>query len=341
VANPATQRWAHLPPLPRFWGLFCHGAHLVFDPTESPHYEVFLVPENLFREDPDMERREQMTDEEWPPSTWVLCVFSSRTGKWEERAFVREGEAAGMASDKALQRHDERDSWPICSAYWNGVLFAQCNGGFTVMRISLSNNKHKVIKMPTGIGELEKVYLGRSKEELCCATINREKLRVWILDDSCGMMGWRLKHHIDIEYTISHVMWFIENEGPWNLQDISNNEDNGLQNLQDVNNNEDVNNNAPVKSKVEWDSDNDNIIDLESDDEVSFMGCNTVLGFHPYKDVIFLNFALERAVAYHLNTSVVQDLGKVRPDYYCGYAAELLSSFLYTPCLMAEFPEEG
>lgn len=81
-----------------------------------------------------MERREQMTDEEWPPSTWVLCVFSSRTGKWEERAFVREGEAAGMASDKALQRHDERDSWPICSAYWNGVLFAQCNGGFTVMR---------------------------------------------------------------------------------------------------------------------------------------------------------------------------------------------------------------
>lgn len=189
--------------------------------------------------------------------------------------------------------------------------------------------------MPTDIEELEKVYLGLSKEELYCATFNREKLRVWILDESCGTMGWRLKHQIDIEYTIS----FIENEGPWSLQDTSNNEDSGLQNLQEVNNNDDVNNNAPVKSKVEWDSDNDNIIDLESDDGVNFFGWNTVLGFHPYKDIIFLNLALERAVAYHLNTSAVQDLGKIRPDYYCGHAAELLSSFLYTPCLMAEFPE--
>lgn len=193
--------------------------------------------------------------------------------------------------------------------------------------------------MPTDIEAFEKVCLGRSKEELCCATFIREKLRVWILDYSCGTMGWKLKHHIDIQYTISHIMWFIENEGPWNLQDVSSSEDNGLQNLQDVNNNEDVNNSAPVKSKVEWDSDNDNIIDLEYDGVTFGGGGNTVLGFHPYKDVIFLNFALERAVAYHLNTSVVQDLGKVRPDDYCGHAAELVSSFLYTPCLMAEFPE--
>lgn len=161
-----------------------------------------------------------------------------------------------------------------------------------------------------------------------------EKLRVWILDDSCGTMGWRLKHHIDFLYTISHVMFL---EGPWNLQDGSNNKDNGLQNLQDVNNNDDVNNNAPLKSKVEWDSDNDNII--EYDDGVNFGGGNVVLGFDPYKDVIYLSLKLERAMAYHLNTSVVQDLGKVCPDDYCGDAAELVSSFLYTPCLMPEFPE--
>ncbi|OEL29513.1 hypothetical protein BAE44_0009466, partial [Dichanthelium oligosanthes] len=52
-----------------------------------------------------------------------------------------------------------------------------------------------------------------------------------------------------------------------------------------------------------------------------------------------LNLSLDRAVAYHLNTSIVQDLGKISPDSYCGHAAYIKSSFVYTPCLMAEFPE--
>ncbi|PUZ37277.1 hypothetical protein GQ55_9G106000 [Panicum hallii var. hallii] len=48
VVNPATQRRALLPPPPlppfgrRLWGF----EHLVFDPAESPHYNVLLVPEH-------------------------------------------------------------------------------------------------------------------------------------------------------------------------------------------------------------------------------------------------------------------------------------------------------
>ena len=60
-----------------------------------------------------------------------------------------------------------------------------------------------------------------------------------------------------------------------------------------------------VKSKVGWDSDNDNIVDNGA--VQSLVGYVSVLGFHPYNDIIFLNLSLDRAVAYHLDTSTVQD----------------------------------
>ncbi|XP_072151030.1 uncharacterized protein [Setaria viridis] len=36
---------------------------------------------------------------EWPPTPWQVSVFSSRTGQWEDRSFVREGEPAGTVKD--------------------------------------------------------------------------------------------------------------------------------------------------------------------------------------------------------------------------------------------------
>ncbi|PVH31307.1 hypothetical protein PAHAL_9G108600 [Panicum hallii] len=148
VVNPATQRRALLPPPPpppfgrRLWGF----EHLVFDPAESPHYNVLLVPEHPGNEEVSVDLWQKARDEpsvEWPASTWVLCVFSSCTGQWEERAFTREGEAAGMASDEVLQGDSFHQS---CSAYWRGVFYVQCNGGVTVMRISLSNNKYELLR---------------------------------------------------------------------------------------------------------------------------------------------------------------------------------------------------
>ncbi|CAL4944091.1 unnamed protein product [Urochloa decumbens] len=319
VANPATQRRALLPPLPpRFQRFLRCAAHLVFDPAESLHFEVFLVPEALLIEEIDMEERQQERDEEWPALTCVLCVFSSHTSQWEERSFVREGEAAGMVSDEVMRRGDPL--WSSCSAYWHGVLFVQCLGGFTVMRINLSYNK--------------------SKEGLCCASFHDwYKLRVWVLEDSFGMTKWRLKHHIDILRIVKCVARHCEeNEGPWNLQDANSCEHYGQQNLLDIDSAEDDSNNALVKSKVEWDSDNDNIVDNQSEVGQCLQGHYTVLGFHPYKDIIFLNLSLDRAVAYHLSTSIVQDLGKICPDDYCSHVASITSSFPYTPCFMPEFP---
>nr|TKV96782.1 hypothetical protein SEVIR_9G452000v2 [Setaria viridis] len=94
---------------------------------------------------------------EWPQSPCTLHVFSSRTRRWEERPFVREGEPVGMAKDA---RWDH-----FCvqyGVYWQGTLYVHCPGGF-VMRFSLKLGKYRVIKTPEDIGERHaRRYLGRS-----------------------------------------------------------------------------------------------------------------------------------------------------------------------------------
>uniref|UniRef100_A0A0D3GJ45 Uncharacterized protein n=1 Tax=Oryza barthii TaxID=65489 RepID=A0A0D3GJ45_9ORYZ len=84
VVNPATRRWARLPPLPRTFAKLESGffdkEFIVFDTTVSPHYEVFNIQfvdvgwYNVKTMDPVLKKSE------WPPSLLVLRVFSSATG---------------------------------------------------------------------------------------------------------------------------------------------------------------------------------------------------------------------------------------------------------------------
>ncbi|XP_071675682.1 uncharacterized protein [Lolium perenne] len=54
---------------------------------------------------------------EWPPSLYVAHVFSSMTNRWEERAFVREGGAAGTVADMWTDpHHTEAD---LATATWS------------------------------------------------------------------------------------------------------------------------------------------------------------------------------------------------------------------------------
>ncbi|KAK3140791.1 hypothetical protein QOZ80_5AG0405870 [Eleusine coracana subsp. coracana] len=95
-----------------------------------------------------------------------------------------------------------------------------------------------------------------------------------------------------------------------------------------------------MERKFEWDSENDDVLDDECEAERA--GYVTCLGFHPYKPIVFLNISLRKIVAYHLNTSKVQVLGNACPEYYkhyAGHVAHMRPSFPYTPCLMAEFPQ--
>jgi hypothetical protein len=132
VVNPATRRWSYLSTprrpladLPRI--VWYYNDYLSFDPTVSLHYQVFSIPCLLFlraAEDADP----LVEESEWPPSTWILNVFSSRLGRWEERSFAREGDSAGSVAEARPHY-----GWPKCgAAYWRQALYVHCQTNFLV-----------------------------------------------------------------------------------------------------------------------------------------------------------------------------------------------------------------
>ena len=130
VCNPATRRWTLIPP-PR--PEYARAVYLAFDPTVSPHYQVVAVPgappeaEKPPFVDDDASRR--LLESEWPPASWTLDVFSSRTGQWEEMAFVRHGEPAGIVRDLLM----DRSSLSLCQrygVYCRGALYVHCRCSF-------------------------------------------------------------------------------------------------------------------------------------------------------------------------------------------------------------------
>ncbi|CAN6363637.1 unnamed protein product [Urochloa humidicola] len=82
--------------------------------------------------------------------------------------------------------------------------------------------------------------------------------------------------------------------------------------------------------KRDWNSDDDSITDIEEED-IWFQRHDDFLGFHPYREVIFLRGSGNSAVAYHLNSKKAQYLGDLGPRCY---NRGLFDSFLYTPCLI-------
>jgi hypothetical protein len=68
-----------------------------------------------------------------------------------------------------------------------------------------------------------------------------------------------------------------------------------------------------------------------------------LLGFHPYKEIVFLDASQQTCLAYHLNGSKIEELGDIYPrDYYwfknLANEQEQVYSFPYTPCWIEEFP---
>ncbi|TVT98527.1 hypothetical protein EJB05_56139, partial [Eragrostis curvula] len=375
VLNPATRFCAPLPPCPPPLVEMNSSSekYLVYDPTISPHYEVFSITSfwynnNRLPEDPVVEQSE------WPPSIYVIHVFSSRTGCWEQRSYVREGEAAGTIADMRHSPGDQRNA-----VYWRGALYVHCQSDF-VMRISLANNKYQVIKPPKGI-ELQhfpQFHLGKSEKGVYCASIHgRCRIRVWILDQSPYKMEWVLKHNNNL------IEWLLKNNlenvrhcpgrkviGPWILDDVNYYYGKHMQDDDDAE--------TTVQERLKWsleasegvkfacDTDNDDKVYYDSDDSIvgEKTGCSSseglldeklvwsfdckddilngkwysgyieVLGFHPYKEIVFLSESITRGLAYHLKSSKVQIMGNLYPARYhqeLGNEQLIRSSFLYTP----------
>ncbi|CAL4992171.1 unnamed protein product [Urochloa decumbens] len=226
VCNPATRRWARLPP-PRMqdWDRAA-GAYLVFDPAASLHYKVVHLPCAPEVTDPNLV--------EWPPEVVKTDVFSSSTGQWEERQFVREGGAVATVADVLSE-----NEWPVRKfmgpmhrhgEYWKGALYIHCRGSF-VIRLSLSDSTYKATKTPTFVEENEntaisinevayelgnditvKTYLGRSKRGIYYVRLHIFQIRVWWLNESGGQMEWVLQHHSDLApifWTLLHTDIYI------------------------------------------------------------------------------------------------------------------------------------
>ncbi|KAM0826258.1 hypothetical protein ACQ4PT_069008 [Festuca glaucescens] len=166
VLNPATRQWACLPSPPPMCTPGLEGAdeliascttehdmYLVFDPTVSSDYEVFLIKYVPLHPYPDCFQlaESEVHAREWPPSTFVFLVFSSRTKQWEEKLFIREGEAAGTIGHMF-------NVWPCYryAAYWRGALYLHQHD--FLMRATLADSKYQVIKLPTGLHDIEYDY---------------------------------------------------------------------------------------------------------------------------------------------------------------------------------------
>ncbi|KAM0884014.1 hypothetical protein ACQ4PT_031253 [Festuca glaucescens] len=342
VANPATGWEAPLPPRPPpSLGMECFPdeAYLVFDPAVSPHYQVFLIPQVPYIEldiepfeEPDIEIDPTILESEWPPSLCPLRVFSSLTGRWEERQFLREGEAAGTVAHLATDDYLEDKRHGV---YWRGALYVHCANSF-VMRLCLSNNTYQVIKTPRSFEpeSCGECLLGKSEKGVYYAVLPSRsiyslQLQVWILDESSGCAKWVLEHDKDIKPLVPCLNEDQQLHGPWIFQDVNYNEEKYMKLYNDGES-------TVIDEDLEWNSDNDA---LDIGDTADKGGCNyiSILAFHPFKQIVFLSSKLNRGLAYHLSTSKVEVLGNLGPKYYSDIAGPrglIEASFPYTPCWM-------
>ncbi|TVU02705.1 hypothetical protein EJB05_51775, partial [Eragrostis curvula] len=315
---------------------FYEDPYLLYDPAVSPHYEVFLMHRIVYKSEPgstsyhaDRDAIDPAVEKsEWLPSPYVLHVFSSKTGKWEQRSYTRQGQGAGTVADVPFNCFLGNKRYAI---YLRGELYVHCEADF-VMTISLFTNKFQVIEPPKGnkVSLFDGLYLGRSKSGIQCASVdyrkNPHQLQIWSLQDSCGQMEWALKHRADIGPMLPHHEYNQPIGGSWMLQDI---------NYYNYYEKEKI----AVPEKCEWDSDNDDV--LENGDRVGEDSKYiSFLGFHPYKDVVFLAESCRRGLAYHWNSSKIQLLGNIEPNEPCisQLFGPISETFLYTPCWMEELP---
>ncbi|CAM0879962.1 unnamed protein product [Alopecurus aequalis] len=297
-------------------------------------------------------------DSECPSSSCTLNVLSSRSGCWEERRFVREGDAAGTVAKVEARPQSG-------AVYWRGELYVHCESHF-ILRISLSSSTYRVIKPPPGYGanSYPVPRLQRSEKGVYFVSLDRYWLRVWILKESCGQMEWELKHDRDLEPVLARRR-LGQVHGPWMLKGINHN---SFCTHFPEDNKEDI-----VEEKFEWSSDGGDFPDTEDtvqecsfeqcysnnysddvlDNEDAIKECSSddnkkaifeekfesnsnddmaeecywiediceidMLGLHPYKEVLFLCESTKTGLAYHLNSSKIECLGDIYPTDYANY----------------------
>ncbi|CAL5034578.1 unnamed protein product [Urochloa decumbens] len=401
VYNPATRRWAQLPPRPKGFG---HAEHLVFDPTVSLHYEVISfaeAPRKPIPIQPDIEweswlqgcseytigeikklpaalrakydrEAEREGSVEWPPSSYAAQVFSSRSGQWEERAYIREGDVAATLNDVWS------DPWglePTCEAprynavCWRGAFYLHCHGGF-VMRLSRLEHKYQVIKTPRldniftrprlDVDEFLREYEPYMDKEACLIQLVREQE---LLDNMKPSMHLGKSEH-GIYYTALlcqqlqvWVLHEVSESRPileWELKHKADLRPSFLQHYYMREDRENIETTWELDCGEEgsndqldygWDSSDDSVINVKGEEGVNIGGRHfgirdgmDFLGYHPRKEIAFLGNGFDGFV-YYLGSTKLQYLGTFYPAQ-CRDRQETCESYIYTPCMDDLLPDE-
>ena len=108
--------------------------------------------------------------------------------------------------------------------------------------------------------------------------------------------------------------------------------------LQDGNYDQGSNREAVLEKELDWDSDDDNAVDVEEWDKTRPCLYIEVLGFHPYREIVFFCMS-DMVVAYYFSSSKVQDLGELRINKHRSQI--IREAFMYTPCWVGELSENS
>ncbi|KAM0926413.1 hypothetical protein ACQ4PT_003501 [Festuca glaucescens] len=343
MCNPATWRWAELPTRPS--GDRLGSEYLMFDPTVSLHYDV------LFFQEPPLEHRPMNDDLErlfpnrpsfgvdwkhrrlpdrglgsmaWPPVSYSVQVFSSRTGLWEEKRFVQEEHTPVTVSDIWSDPWGRRSYWLKYNVKRYHAVYSQeaFYTGREQVFATDSDERKKDIK--------PKVYLGKSQQGVYYAVLYENQLRVWVLHevaDSGGPPAWELKHQAMLESSFLRHYARRRVQASWNLDRC------------------DWKGHTEYRRDHDWDSGDDSVADGE--EEVgSITDClkecanerSNLLGFHPHKEIIFFGKRFD-GFAYYLRSCKFQYLGSILPTgCHRIQWEEAYGSFIYTPCMYDMLP---
>ncbi|XP_073354035.1 F-box protein At5g07610-like [Aegilops tauschii subsp. strangulata] len=134
VCNPATMWRARLPSPPKPWPRGVQGMFLAFDPAVSRHHEVFMFPQNKV---PSVDNNMAIS----------LPVFSSRTGRWENRRFAPGRCAPVHLYDAAVTEPCSSEKWIWSAEYWRGSLYVHVHSGVLVI-LRCSGSKYDMVELP-------------------------------------------------------------------------------------------------------------------------------------------------------------------------------------------------
>ncbi|WVZ54077.1 hypothetical protein U9M48_004941 [Paspalum notatum var. saurae] len=155
------------------------------------------------------------------------------------------------------------------------------------MRITLPDSKYQVIEPPQGVNSSVQfdLRLVKCKNGVYFAYMGKT-LKAWFLDESAAIgKAWVLKYDVNLQAVYSYFSSRDSHHPinrPWVLHRVDYNKGN----------------NARVRSmkKFQWNFDNGNIVKIKSTDgKFRGKGWIYLLGFHPYKEVAFLQLSNGRA----------------------------------------------